>query len=138
MSGTNHQRGFTLIAAIFLVVVLAALITFMLTLSGTQHFTTMLSLKGAQAHQAANSGIEWGIRRALDDGGCFAGSTFPLTGDGLTGFTVTVSCSQTTHPVVPVGDFVNIYAIEAFAESGSYGNFDYVSRRISAEVADLP
>jgi len=55
-----RQRGFSVIAAIFLLVVLAALGAFMLTFSTVQQTTGTQDLQGARGYQAARSGVEWG------------------------------------------------------------------------------
>ena len=58
------QRGFAAIAAIFLVVVLAALGGFMLTFSNTQQLTSAQDVQGSRAYWAARAGLEWGIASA--------------------------------------------------------------------------
>ena len=54
MSGRRRtaERGMALIGAVFLVVVLAALAFYMLTLSSTQHYTGLWAVQGARAHYA--------------------------------------------------------------------------------------
>lgn len=131
-----NQRGFSLLSAIFLIVVIAALGVFMVTLSGTQHFTTLLSLKGAQAYNASRAGLEWGVYQALVVGSCAGSTPLTLTHGGVSGFSVTVTCSSSTH--TEAGDTFNIYAITAFASSGTLGQADYVSRRMRTVVSDAP
>ncbi|MCA1799558.1 MAG: hypothetical protein LC632_08900 [Xanthomonadaceae bacterium] len=133
----NAQRGFSLITAIFLIVVLAALGAFMVTLSSTQQFTTVLSQRGASAYHAARSGIEWGAYRALEDGACAPSTTFALGGGALAGFSVTVTCAASTHTEVPGGAY-NVYTLESAAQLGTFGNADFVSRRMRVVVADAP
>jgi MSHA biogenesis protein MshP len=78
------ERGFASIAAIFLLVVMAALGGFMLTFSNTQQLTSAQDLKGSQAYWAARAGLEWGmgsvIRQASRTAAC------PTTDTNLTGF----------------------------------------------------
>ena len=62
------QRGFSLISAIFLLVVIAALGTFAVTISTTQHMGAAQDVMGARAYQAARAGIEWGAYRLLITG----------------------------------------------------------------------
>ena len=52
----DRQRGFTVVTAIFLLVVLAALGGFIATISTTQHIGSALDVSGARAYQAARSG----------------------------------------------------------------------------------
>jgi MSHA biogenesis protein MshP len=60
------QRGFSAITAIFLLVVLAALGAFMLTISGTQHVSSALDVEGVRVYQAARAGAEWAAYHVLD------------------------------------------------------------------------
>ena len=57
----NKQAGFTLVTAIFIVVILALLGGYMVSLSGVQRMTTVHALQGAKAYQAARAGIEWAL-----------------------------------------------------------------------------
>ena len=61
----HDQHGFAVIAAIFLVVVLAALGGFMVTFSNTQQLTSAQDLQGSRAYWAARAGLGWGWRRLL-------------------------------------------------------------------------
>lgn len=56
----SHERGFSLISAIFLLVVIAALGTFAVTLSTIQQESAALDALGSRAYQAARAGVEWG------------------------------------------------------------------------------
>lgn len=133
MSGTNYQRGFSLVPALFLLVVLAALGIVAVRLAGVQHQTVVLAMQSGRAYAAARSGVEWSAYQALNNGSCGA-ATLSLTEGGLAGFTVETDCSSTSHAEGP--NTVNVYVIDAFAWSGSYGNPDYVSRRIRSTVTD--
>lgn len=112
------ERGFAIIAGVFILVVLSALGAFMLHISGMQHISSAWDLQGAQAYQAAHAGIQWGLQRvnataaynfsygspasAVDAAGpnlraCPAAtSSFTLPAATLSGFTVTVTCTATT------------------------------------------
>ena len=48
----NNQNGFTIVQAIFILVVLALLGTYMVKLSAVQHSTTTQALLQARAYQA--------------------------------------------------------------------------------------
>lgn len=135
MRTRRRQRGFSLVAAIFVLVILALLGTFMLTMSVVERSTSSYAVQGARAYQAALSGIEWGVREALTAGSCPAATTFPLTATGLIGFTVTVQCTSTDHaePQSDPGVF-KVYVISATAASGTYGQPDYFSRSAQATV----
>ena len=133
MNGSRRQRGFSLVPALFLLVVLSALGIVAARLAGVQHQTVVLAIQSGRAYAAARSGIDWSAYQALVNGNC-AASTLALTEAGLSGFSVETTCSSTTHTEGP--NTVRVYVIDAFAWSGSYGTPDYVSRRIRSTVTD--
>lgn len=96
----DQQAGISLVTAIFLIVVLAALGAVVVTVSGLQHTSSARDVMGSKAYQAARSGIEWGAYKVLQQaaplgaGVCPALSTaIPMpAGTDLTGLTVNVEC----------------------------------------------
>ena len=127
------QRGFALVAAIFLIVVLASLGVFIVRISAVQHQTVNIALLGARAFEAAVAGMEWGAFQALDSASCTS-TTLNLTEGGLAGFDVDVTCSSSAH--TESGNVYNLYLIDVEARNGVYGTPDYVSRRVQARVTD--
>jgi len=117
------QRGMALIAALFLIVVLAALGIFAVRIGGAQQQTVNLGLLGDRAVAAANSGIEYGIYRQLNTGCASANATINLNQAALVGFRVVVTCSGSGP-----------YVITASASSGAYGSPDYVFRTVARMV----
>lgn len=57
----HGMRGFAIVSAIFILVVLAALGAFMVSISSNQHIGSALDIQGVRAYQAARAGIEWGV-----------------------------------------------------------------------------
>ena len=100
----NNQAGISLVTAIFLLVVLAALGAIVVTVSGLQHTSSARDVMGSKAYQAARAGIEWGAYKVLQQaaapgaGACPASPTvIPMpAGTDLTGLTVSVACVRTT------------------------------------------
>jgi len=99
------QHGFTIVTAIFLLVVLAMLGAFMLSVSGLQQSSSVLDVQGVRAYQAARAGVEWGAWQVLDPNNAIGSPALPtcpasptqLTLAGsLSPFTVTVTCSATS------------------------------------------
>lgn len=133
MTVLDKQRGFSLVPALFLLVVLAALGAVAVRLSAIEHQTFVLALQSSRAYAAAQAGIEWSSYQALVNGSC-GNSSVALTEGGLSGFTVDTTCSSTTHSEGAVT--TSVYVLEAFAYSGVYGAPDYVSRRVRATVTD--
>lgn len=133
MNNQRTQKGFSLIPALFLLVVLAVLGAVAVRLSAVEHQTVVLAMQSSRAYSAAQTGIEWSAYQALVNGSC-ASAALSLTEGGLNGFSVDTTCSSTTH--TEGAATTNVYVLEAFAYSGSYGTPDYVSRRVRATVTD--
>ncbi len=99
----DHQAGISLVTAIFLIVVLAALGAIVVTVSGLQHTSSARDVMGSKAYQAARAGIEWGAYKVLQQaalpgaGVCPPSTQIPMpAGTDLTGLTVNVTCALTT------------------------------------------
>lgn len=132
----RRQTGFTLIAAIFLLVVVAGLVAFFVNLRVVQQVTLVYGTQGARALQAARSGAEWGAYAALTSGSCPGATSFSLSEPELDDFTISVDCTESSHD--EAGSNVTVFQILATAESGSYGSLDYVQRGIAASVSVSP
>ena len=129
----NAQRGFSLVSAVFLLVVLAALGVYAVRINTLQQQTVTAGLRAAQAFQAARTGVSWGAYRALSIGACASG-TLNLTEGATAGYRVTVQCSESTH--IEGASTVRIYVFDVRAEAGAYGGPDYVSRRLQTKITD--
>jgi MSHA biogenesis protein MshP len=123
------QRGFAALAAIFLVVVLAALGAFMVTFSNTEQLTSAKDVRGSRAYWAARGGLEWVIATVNAAAVCPASPT-ALT---LDTFTVTITCAVTNY--VEAGVTVKIFQFNSVAVSaGAVGSQGYVERSVSASM----
>jgi MSHA biogenesis protein MshP len=130
------QRGFSLITAIFLLVVLGGLGTMMVTFFVAQQQSSALDVMGTRAYQAARAGIEWAsfqVANAAPPAGCttnFAQTTLAGT---LAPFTVSVTCSSAS--AVEGASTIWTYDIASSAVSGGApGNPDYVERVINVKM----
>ncbi len=132
---SRTESGFVLPTAIFLLVILAALAAYMVSLSRTSHISSALDVQGTRAYLAARAGIEWGAWELLRNSSCVPAAT-PLTGLGgtLAGFSVNVSCVQ-SGPYTDGADTVTVYQITSTATSGAPGEVDYVERQIQANFS---
>jgi len=89
------QRGVSIIAAIFLLLLFAALAAFMVSLTSTANITSAQDVQGIRAYQAAQGGVEWGLFQLDPNDGatalpaCFAATTL----NQIPGFTVAVTCT---------------------------------------------
>jgi MSHA biogenesis protein MshP len=158
------ERGFSLVAAIFLLVVLALLGALIASVTGMQQASGQLDVLGVRAYQAARTGMEWAIYQVVDPGNtlnptscgtqsppnppnmpnCPASpTTLPALGGSLSGFTVKVEC--TPYPasgnITEGNRQVRVFEIVVTACSpsgscpnGSPGN-GYVERRLVATVS---
>ena len=131
------QRGFAAIAAIFLVVVLAALGGFMVTFSNTQQLTSAQDVQGVRAYWAARAGLEWAVvaipaTPAL----CPNAAATVVTGAvpaAIDGFVLQITCSRRLYAeggAAPV-----IYVVESRASAGAaVGGISYIERSVSATL----
>lgn len=132
------QRGFAIVAAIFLLLLMAALGALMVTSSSTSNVTSAQDIQGVRAYQAARAGLEWGIYRALKPaapGICdYGNATLPALAEDLAPFVVSVACVSTT--ATEGVETVILYDISSTATLGTaVGSANYVERRLNATVA---
>lgn len=127
MSPGRRQRGFSLIAAIF-VVALALLVVLaaVLTLSARSR-STVQALDASRALAAANSGLEVAIARSLN-GGCTA---VPATLT-IEGFEVTLACTAFDADEAPLT--YTIFRLTVSAQRGRFSDGTFVSRTVRATV----
>lgn len=132
----TRQHGFTLVSALFLIVVLAALGIAIAEFSAVQRQTVNLSLKQTQAYFAAKSGLEYAFSYATSNptAGCTSATLTPGSNQ-LTGMTISVACgSSSTH--TENGSTFYVYTYTSVASYGTYGQPDYVSRTLTATVVE--
>jgi MSHA biogenesis protein MshP len=127
-------RGFALIPALFLIVVLGALAAVAVRVSVGQSQAVIMGLQQARALAAARAGIEWGAYRALN--GACGGTTLNLAEQSLSGFQVVVTCTATSF--AEGAATLSSYTIAATSTIGSYGKPDYVRRVVRATFTDAP
>lgn len=135
----SGQRGFSLVAAIFLIVVLGFLGLMMVTVSQMERETATAAVQGARAYHAARSGLEWGIFQAIAvvPSSCVGAPPFPLAAPGLNGFSVTVGCTSTLHRERGPPNY-EVFTINSTATFGNFGSPDFVSRTLLVTVTSAP
>ncbi len=127
----NNQNGFTIVQAIFILVVLGMLGTYMVTLSTVQQGIATQSLLQARAYQSARSGLEWGVKSVTDNSVCF---TTPATFT-LGGYTLVVSCANVGN-YDEAGTTYNVYNLSSIASYADISSPDYVSRALEVTIHD--
>lgn len=139
----RYVRGFSLVGAIFVLVVLALLGGFLVTIGTSQHATVAYAAQGARAYQTARAGIEWAINRVITNPvgtDCSLApvvtSTGPFTPTGLDGFSVTVDCTYTQHQEGEAP--YEVFAITSTVTSGTFGDPYFFTRTVQASVTNAP
>ena len=121
-----RQTGFAAVAAIFLVVALAALGSFMVSISNTQQLTAAQDVQGIRAYWAARAAMEWLVGKTKAASACpAASSSFTLEG-----FDLVASCSMATFSEGAAS--VKVFSLGVQASSGTAGKTGYVERSLSA------
>ncbi len=115
------QRGFGIIAAIVILVILAGISAALVRLATTQQVTSAQDIQSERAWQVARAGNEWGLYQAVRFG-CWAGAA-TLDLRAATGFSVSVTCASKafnegeTTAGVPLA--ITTYSIDAVACNSS-------------------
>ena len=96
----RRSAGFTMVSALFILVVLAALGAALAKISMRQQLGSAAEIESARARQGARAGLEWAAFQVLRSPAppsaapaCFGTTSFSVP--GITGMTVTVNCSST-------------------------------------------
>ena len=156
----NTERGFSLIAAIFLLVVLALMGALIASITGMQQASGQLDVSGVRAYESARAGLEWGTYQVVDPGNAInlaagscaaAGPTVCPTSPtniaslagSLSGFTVTVTCTLSANTTESNRN-VRVFQLVASACNQPSGGAcpngvnpvnGYVSRQLEATVS---
>ena len=137
------QHGFAAIAAIFLLVMLAALGGFMLTFSSTQQLTSAQDIQGSRAFWAARAGLEWGFVKVPADPALCPSTTLtalaptaatPVLLSVVDGFTLAIQCARNVY--AEGADSVVIYQLNVVAHTAgpAVGSVGYIERSLSASM----
>lgn len=131
-SARKRCSGFAMPTAIFLVVILAGLGSFMMNFSTNANITSMQDVQGTRVYWAARSGVQWAVSSILYAGNC-TGSPTSLSDPTLTGFALNINCTSDAHD--ENGVTRTIWHVTAKANStGAAGSLGYVERQLSATV----
>lgn len=141
----NFQQGFSIITAIFLLVVLSFLGVAMVSLSTSQNQSSAMDVMGSRAYQAARAGVEWAVYQVAQTapGTQWAGCAAPAAtfaagelGSTLSPFTVTVNCTAPTAYVEGTTT-TWIYSVNVVANTGGVaGDPNYIERVIDVTLGN--
>ena len=134
------QRGFLVIAGVFLLVVIAGLVAYLTTTSTTSQAASAADANASRAYQAARAGVEWGAFQVLQAGGsCAASTDKTFAGTTLAAFTATVTCTSSA-PITEGGGGLTAYTIvstacnEAPCPNTATQSSTYVERQITVSI----
>lgn len=143
------QRGFSIMTAVFLVVVLGLLGVFLVFVTGLQQSSQQVDLQGVRAYQAARAGIEWAAFQVLDPnntlnpgtcsvlpscpGGTGTTTALPALAGSLSPFSVAVRCDET--PAEEGNRQIKVFKITSTASTGTPGTTGYVNRQVQATLS---
>lgn len=129
IQGRQRVRGFTLISALFVLVVVSSLGVYMATLSTGQQFGSALTVRAAQATYAAKSGMEL-LRYQIGLGADCSTLPSALTIDGYS-----IALDQCASQSVTEGTTsYAVFDLILTASVGTFGDPAFASHRLSAVV----
>lgn len=145
---SGKQQGFSAIAALVFIVLLALIGAYLATFLSVSAVNTASSSREIQAWFAAKSGLDWTIHTALNQSctcgtDCCSASTFPIgsssavsfTQQGVSGYEYYLnSCSDA--PVTEAGSSYCVYTIDLTARIGTEGEINYALRNLSVSFTD--
>ena len=121
------QSGFAAIAAIFVVVILAALGSFMVAISNSEQLSSSDDYRGYMAYWSARSGLEWGFSMVKSAGTCPATSTTLSIGE----YSFVATCTSSVY--VDGGVSSTIFVVTSVASTGvGVGSIGYIERSVTA------
>lgn len=135
----SQTRGFAIVSAIFILVVLAALGAFVVSVTATQNVTFAQDVQGARAYQAARAGIESGIAKWLSTSPSLAAncaSTVSSVSLPNLGFSFDLVATNSTSGGVLFCD-LTATARPTGMTSANVGSTGYVEREVRAVVEGL-
>jgi len=133
----RFQQGFLLPAAIFILVILAALGAYALNITSVQQSTSTQDVQGARAYQAARAGVEWAAYQVLSPWST-ALANCPASPSIITvdNFSVAVSCTRSADYFEQGTDHtIAIYDVTATASFGIAGTTSYIERQIQVTLS---
>ena len=124
-----RQHGVSLVVTLFVLVVLATLGGYVARITTLQHAGTALTMQSTRAWYLAVSGVDWLVDR-VDSSGC---PSVPTTFNS-DGFEIRISRCD-SQPVTEGALSYTLYNVTVSASYGSFGDADFVSRRVNASFA---
>jgi|SoiMethySBSTD1v2_1073268.scaffolds.fasta_scaffold135462_2 MSHA biogenesis protein MshP len=134
MRSAGEQRGFALIGALFVLVVLAALGAFAVRMNMMQQHDADLELQQLRADAAVNSGVEYAAARVTAGATC---ANLMAENINVAGYAVTFFPCLSAPPYLVNGVTVNVYTVTVNSQRGVYGTPEFVARTSTVRVSSL-
>ena len=131
MNNNSHQNGFSLIGALFLLIVVGGLVLVLARTIAVEDRESVLSVLSNQAYFAARSGMDWAGAKVLAPGGVCEDNNLSIEG-----FSVSTTCLATENIDEGTGTTYNVYALTSTATKGSKSTGTLVSRILRGSVTD--
>jgi MSHA biogenesis protein MshP len=112
-AGMRPSHGFALMMAVFMIVTLATIGLYLVTISTGQIQAVAQDEQSVRAYQAARTGIDWGAYQLLQQGGTCTGSQRLTLSQGLSGFFAEVACQQIGATETEGASSVKVYLVTA-------------------------
>ena len=136
----RSQMGFAAIAALVVLVLLAALGSFLLTISNTAHLTSAQDIQGSRAYWAARGGLEWAIASVEASAPVAPAVSPPATCPvaaapvALDGFALVVTCLGQAYS--EAGATVRMFRLTSVASTSgaAVGSPGFIERSVSASM----
>ena len=105
------HAGFALMMAVFMIVTLATIGLYLITVSSGQGAAIAQDEQGVEAYQAARAGLEIGAYQVLRTATCTPTQTITLTNQRLNGFFAKVDCQQVGE--TEGGAAITVYSVKS-------------------------
>jgi MSHA biogenesis protein MshP len=115
MTRSGRNQGFALMLAVFLIVTLAAIGVYLVTVSTGQSQAVSQDVQGVRAYQAARAGLEWGAYQRLIAGGACTGAPTAVALPAMNGYCAVVTCTQTTPVTGEIEGTATVHAYKVMA-----------------------
>jgi MSHA biogenesis protein MshP len=130
----TRQKGMSIVVALFVVVVVASLAAFAVTVGGSGQQADVTDMQASRALAAARTGLEGGAYQLRGAHLCLS-QTLSLSEGALRGFHVTVKCTQGPLHMEGTAKYHD-YLIQSSASYGTFGSTDFAFRQVSGRYFD--
>ncbi len=129
MSLQRKQRGFALVSALFLIVVIAALGVSIGRVVGSAELSSAADIRSARAYFAARSALDYAIGRITTTAACP-----PVNPPAIDGFTINISCNETAGIDEQGLAIYSVFDLSIAAFAGAKSDSSLIRRTINASV----